>query len=212
MSASLRFSDIQARARTAAAAALTTSPAEAARAACAEADAFLAETVTALGIEAKVAALGCRAGCSTCCHQVVGVTSAELDLVMEAIAALPDATRAAVARRAQDAAARGKHLSQGEWWQAKLPCPLLAEDGLCLVHASRPLACRAFNSADAEICRRSFDGDASAGPVPVLAAQHGIYGHAQAGLAQALAAAAPPKGWVLAIGLAERLGVPQDGA
>ena len=60
----------------------------------------------------------------------------------------------------------------------------MEDDGLCGVHADRPLACRAFNSADADLCRRSYLGEKLR--APVLAAQHGIWAHAQAGLIQAL--------------------------
>lgn len=186
----MKYSDVQRRSSQAATAALagTGRPADAARAAIAEAEACLAEIIAKTpSLADKVARLACGAGCSTCCHQMVGVTLAELALVAEAVAALPAGQQDSIAVRARAVAEQGQGMSQGEWWQARLRCPLLDDDGLCAVHAARPLPCRALTSADAAICRRAFAGERL--NVPALAAQHGIMGHAQAGLAQALAQA-----------------------
>ena len=182
-----RYSDVQTGARQAATAALNAGAplAEAARAAVAAAEAFLPTVIEAVGLHQQFAAIQCGPGCYQCCHQMVGVTAAELELVRTAIDALPapvgDRTRARIA----DIAQRGRALDQAGWWQAKLRCPLLDEDGRCQVHAARPLPCRAMNSASAETCRRSFAGERL--QIPILAAQHRIYGHAQLGLAEALA-------------------------
>jgi Fe-S-cluster containining protein len=161
-------------------------PAAAARAAIAAADAFLTKIVAVVGLQPQLDTIQCGAGCFTCCHQMVGVTMAELALVKDAIAALPEPDRNALLTRGIQAARRAQGLTQAQWWAAKLRCPLLDDGGRCQVHAARPLPCRAMNSANAEICRRSFDGERL--QIPILAAQHRIYGHAQAGLAQALAA------------------------
>lgn len=199
---SLSYSDIQVRARQAAAAALSQGPAAAARAAIAQAEAFLAQAVRVVGLASQMANLQCGAGCFTCCHQMVGVTVAELDLLRQAIAALPQPEREALNARIADIAAQGKNLNQGEWWAAKLRCPLLDEAGRCQVHAARPLPCRAMNSADSSVCRRSYEGETV--NIPVLAAQHRIYGHAQLGLAEALAQAGlSPQPVVLGVALGE---------
>lgn len=183
-----RYSDGETAARTAADASLKAGlgPAAAAQAAIDAATAFQARIVAAIGLEPQIASIQCGAGCSSCCHQMVGVTVAELALVKDAIAALPEPERQHIAARSADVARRAQGLTQAQWWAAKLRCPLLDEAGRCLVHTARPLPCRAMNSASAEICRRSFDGEAL--QIPILAAQHRIHGHAQAGLAQALAA------------------------
>lgn len=188
MSQPLRYSDIQVRARDAAAAILNGGgdPAQAARAAIDAAEAFLAIAVDAIGLQPQMDSIQCGPGCYQCCHQMVGITIAELDLVRSAVDALPESVCAETRARIRDVAERGKNLDQGGWWQARLRCPLLDEAGRCLVHAARPLPCRAMNSTDSGVCRRSFDGERL--QVPVLAAQHKIYGHAQMGLAEALAA------------------------
>lgn len=156
----------------------------AARAAIAAGDAFFDNVRRALNLDEQVKRQACAAGCAWCCHQIVAVSAAELELVAEAIAAKPPEARAAIAARAMDAAAKGAGLDQRQWWAARIRCPLLEDDGLCGIHASRPLPCRAHNSADANACRRSFEGEAVR--TPVLAAQQGIWAHAQMGLMEAL--------------------------
>lgn len=184
----LRYSDIQAQARDIATAALKRgdSPAQAARAVIDAAEAFLAHVIEAIGLQPQMAAIQCGAGCYTCCHQMVGVTAAELELVRDAVAALPEPLREQTQARIRDLAQRGRDLDQAGWWQARLRCALLDEEGRCLVHAARPLPCRAMNSSNAETCRRAFDGERL--QVPVLTAQHKIYGHAQIGLMEAVVA------------------------
>jgi hypothetical protein len=202
----MRFSDAALAAQAAAATALSGGgPASAAAAAAADAaDAFFATVRTALGLDDVLARLACTAGCAWCCHQVVGVTAAELARVAEAVAALPVPVRDRVKAASADIANRGAGLDQRGWWAARLRCPLLGEDGLCLVHAARPLPCRAYNSGDADICRRSLAGEPV--QVPVLSAQHGVYGHAQAGLVRALAEVGRDSGLVnLGLALAAAL-------
>jgi Fe-S-cluster containining protein len=154
------------------------------RAVIAATDLFFDQVRIALNLDAMLDRMACKAGCSWCCHQVVGVTTAELALLAQTIAALPDERQARIKSRARDAMARGRGLDQGQWWAAQIRCPLLEDDGLCGVHTDRPLACRAFNSADADLCRRSYEGEQLR--APVLAAQHGVWAHAQMGLIQAL--------------------------
>ncbi len=164
--------------------------AEATRAAIAATDMFFDKARRVLNLDPLLKQQACAAGCSWCCHQIVAISAAELDLVAEAIAAKPPEARAAIAARARDAATKGAGLDQRQWWAARIRCPLLEDDGLCGVHEARPLPCRAHNSADAGACRRSFEGE----PVrtPVLAAQQGIWAHAQAGLGEALVQAKRP--------------------
>ncbi len=184
--AGLGYSDARRQSASAAAEALSRgqSPADAARAAIAATDTFFDKVRQALNLDVQLKQQACSAGCSWCCHQIVAVTAAELDLVAEAVAAKPPEARAAIATRAREAAAKGAGLDQRQWWAARIRCPLLEDDGLCAIHAARPLPCRAHNSADADACRRSLEGEAVR--TPVLAAQQGIWANAQAGLTEAL--------------------------
>ncbi|HLO76794.1 MAG TPA: YkgJ family cysteine cluster protein [Magnetospirillum sp.] len=182
-----RYSDIQAKAKAVAVDALKRGkgPAAAARAAIDAAEAFLAHVIKTIGLQPQMAAIQCGAGCYHCCHQMVGITSAELALLRAAVDALPEPARTETRARIADIAERGKGLDQAGWWGARLRCALLDDAGRCLVHGARPLPCRAMNSSSAETCRRSYAGETL--QIPILAAQHRIHGHAQMGLAQALA-------------------------
>jgi hypothetical protein len=171
--APLTFGDIHEQAHQAAATALAKGLIPAARAAIATADRILAEVSRDPAAAAALAGAACKAGCSWCCHQVVGITAAEEELVLEAVKKLPAAARGRV---------RTRH--------AAAECPLL-DDGLCAIHVDRPLPCRAVLSADAGACRSWHDGDEGA-RIPLVAVQRGVYSHAQAGLAQALGEAGMP--------------------
>ncbi|MBI5164905.1 MAG: hypothetical protein HY985_13500 [Magnetospirillum sp.] len=187
----LRFADVEDAARSAAAAALAQGPMAAATAAIAAADRLMAEVAAEPGLAEALAGAACRAGCGWCCHQVVGITVAEEEMIVKAVIALPAETRCRIATRQRAAEARLAKLPVAEWQSARVPCPLL-EDGACVLHDARPLPCRAVLSADAAICRRWYEGEDVR--IPQIAAQRGVYSHAQAGLAQALAAAGIPPG------------------
>lgn len=184
--AGLGYSDARRRAAQAATGALAQGKgmAGATRAAIAATDTFFDQVRRALNLDEQLKGQACTAGCAWCCHQIVAISAAELDMVAEAIAAKPPEARAAIAARARDAAAKGAGLDQRQWWAARIRCPLLEDDGLCGIHAARPFPCRAHNSADADACRRSYQGEAVR--TPVLAAQQGVWAHAQAGLLEAL--------------------------
>lgn len=206
MSSALTYSEIRRRtARTASEVlARGEAPPGAVRAAFAEGNSCL-ELVRAMpGMAERLDGLACGAGCSWCCRQVVGVSEAELTVVLDAVASLPAKARKAVAAAATKAAKKGKGLDQRQWWAAGILCPLLDEAGLCRVHAARPLPCRAHNSADAGACRRAAEGEAV--PTPVLAAQQGVWANAQLGLLDALAGAGLPTEMLnLALAVNQRL-------
>jgi hypothetical protein len=194
--AALTFSQTQAKAREASARRLNDRDLiGAARAAIATAESTLEEAARTAGLAALLKSLACGRGCTFCCHQMVGITEAELALVKQAVAALPTADQAEIAATATALRAKAQGLNPTGWWKAQLPCPLLAADGGCRIHTDRPLPCRAMNSADVAVCRQSFDGHTVR--IPMLAAQHGIFGHAQAGLLQALVAAGRPNGMIV---------------
>ena len=191
--ASLRAADIESAAARAAAKELAdgTGPAAAARAAIAVADRVMAGLALNPESGEVVAGAVCAPGCGWCCHQVVGVTVAEEEMVEQAVSALDAEARDRLARRTREAEARLSRLPMEQWQGARVPCPAL-EDARCVIHASRPLPCRAVLSTDAEICRRWLEGDDV--KIPLLAVPRRVYSLAQAGLAQALAAHGIPPG------------------
>lgn len=184
---------VEAAARDAAAAVLDESGdfAAAARAAITVAETVMADAARQPAIAAALSGAACRAGCGDCCHQVVGITPAEEALLEEAVAALDPARRARLRHRAAEAGRRLSALPVGAWQAERVPCPLL-EDQACVAHGGRPLPCRAVLSADAAACRRWLAGEQSG--IPVVAVQRRVFGLAQAGLAQALAARGVPPG------------------
>ncbi|MFT3766014.1 MAG: YkgJ family cysteine cluster protein [Minicystis sp.] len=70
----------------------------------------------------------CHAGCDDCCRRRFSVTAIEAEVIAEALAALPEARREALADRA-----RGGDPGV---------CPALDEGGRCAVYEARPLICR----------------------------------------------------------------------
>lgn len=102
------------------------------------------------------AAVACRAGCDTCCHERVATQAHEVLIVatfiqrhfspaeLEAVIARAAVHRAAFAARDPAATA-----------PPRTPCVLLRA-GECSVYAARPEACRAHHSHDAEACRTNL--------------------------------------------------------
>jgi Fe-S-cluster containining protein len=78
----------------------------------------------------------CSAGCSSCCHAWLTVSTVEAEELVLALAALPTGERAAVRARGVAELARE---AAGE---SPERCALLDDDGRCQVYAGRPLVCR----------------------------------------------------------------------
>ncbi|MBB6255294.1 YkgJ family cysteine cluster protein [Nitrospirillum iridis] len=121
--------------------------------------------------DGTIAPVACRLGCHHCCTQQVSLTLGEIALVAGHLAAQDDETRRrlAAAIRAALPRAAGRTLSQRKL--DRMPCPLLGGDGACGLYAARPLACRAYLSADLDACRADAEApDAGvAVPQPVAA-------------------------------------------
>ena len=102
----------------------------------------------------------CARGCNACCHGPFDVSPADAALIAEGVAALPEPQRAAIRARAEAQLRRYSQLVPS--WRAPFevdaldeaafdalteklasaPCPALAEDGGCAIHAHRPATCR----------------------------------------------------------------------
>lgn len=102
----------------------------------------------------------CRAGCTACCDGPFDISIADVLLVREAVAALPEHLRAPMVARARAQVAQMTALEPG-WtapWDirtigdarfdrisdalADLPCPALDDTGACLIYHARPMICR----------------------------------------------------------------------
>jgi hypothetical protein len=101
--------------------------------------------------------VSCKAGCSWCCHQVVGTTGAEaLHIAAFLRNSLTADALAATRHRIVRADDRSRGLDRKQRAELRMSCPLL-EDDRCMVHAQRPLACRGEHSFDATECRSVYE-------------------------------------------------------
>jgi hypothetical protein len=76
-------------------------------------------------------------------------------------------------------------MTRAERARAGIPCPLLAEDGACSVHAVRPLLCRGWTSLDAGACERHFADPDRAPVAPAFAVGYELASAVLAGLGRA---------------------------
>jgi Fe-S-cluster containining protein len=102
----------------------------------------------------------CRLGCDACCHGPFDISVADVELVVEAVAALPEDARLIVRREAERQAAAmvaleptwGLPFEVAQIGEARfdrvsdaladLPCPLLDQRGGCRIYPRRPMICR----------------------------------------------------------------------
>jgi len=122
------------------------------------------DTWTASAHHAHPGVIPCRQGCTACCHGPFDISAADALLLLETVAELPPARRAALLARAEAAAARQQGMAPDwatpfdvrELGEARFdevcealatdPCPCL-EDGACVVYAGRPAVCRMMGLA-----------------------------------------------------------------
>jgi Fe-S-cluster containining protein len=110
----------------------------------------------------RKADITCSAGCSSCCHAWLTVSSVEAHELSLALAQLPAGERAAVHRRGE------RELGREAKGEAPPRCAMLADDGRCAVYAARPLVCRTQGHAlrypsgvipVATVTRKTTNGD-----------------------------------------------------
>lgn len=110
--------------------------------------------------------LACRKGCDHCCHQVVLTEAATvLRIAAHVEETFSRGDRMLLELRLIAYEEAVEKMGQGERARSTLPCPLLA-DGVCTVHAVRPMVCRSFNSYDAEACRAEIFEGGSTSRIP----------------------------------------------
>lgn len=120
------------------------------------------ETVDAWFARCKVGAgelIHCEKGCSACCRGLFDITLLDAYLLQLGFSQLPESSRLQVTAKAQDQLRQLQQKWPGfthpyllnsmpdhVWTEMpegdETPCPLLGEDGSCLVYAWRPLVCR----------------------------------------------------------------------
>lgn len=143
----------------------------------------LADDLTAAAVEAARAEgreISCRAGCSACCRQLIGISAIEAQGFADLVASMPIERRARIAGRFREALRRlegaglldpaappgdrtlrglepgrdpesGRAVSR-KYMSLRIACPFL-EDESCGIYEDRPLMCREYNvSSPAELC------------------------------------------------------------
>jgi Fe-S-cluster containining protein len=105
------------------------------------------------------ASLACKRGCAHCCHRPVGTSA---PTVLRIAAALREALSEPEFARVLARVVALDDKTHGAAWtpteRPPFPCAFLV-DGACSIYTLRPFVCRAWNSADAEACRRALGQD-----------------------------------------------------
>jgi Fe-S-cluster containining protein len=123
--------------------------------------AALARGVTESAAAAEAVCTGrpmaCAAGCPHCCVLNVAILLPEGMIMAEWLRdRLPAPELAAVRERLALHRSWTRYMDDEERILKHAVCPMLDQEGLCIVHPVRPLACRAVTSLDSAICREAF--------------------------------------------------------
>ncbi len=115
----------------------------------------------------------CRQGCTGCCRGLFDITLLDAWLLRQAFGRLPEALRLSVRGKAEARLLELRRAWPGltapfllnampdaEWTEMPeddpTPCPLLGDDGLCLVYAARPMTCRLHGLPNIDLSGESF--------------------------------------------------------
>ncbi|MBM3545485.1 MAG: hypothetical protein FJX54_00925 [Alphaproteobacteria bacterium] len=108
----------------------------------------------------------CKKGCAHCCHQTVltdGATALRITTYVREN--FSPADRMLLDMRLIAYEEKVEKMTRSQRSLSRIPCPLLV-DNVCSVHPVRPLICRAFNSYDAESCKKQIHGGGSTTEIP----------------------------------------------
>jgi len=126
-------------------------------------------------LQAGGSSLSCRGGCSACCRALFDITLLDAWLLKQAFADLPGDVRSLVLSRCRPRLSELRQrwpelkppyllnaLPEEEWTSMAeddlSPCPLLDENGYCLVYAARPMTCRLHGLPNIDAAGEDFDG------------------------------------------------------
>ena len=126
-------------------------------------------------LEAGGEMLACRAGCGSCCRGLFDITLLDAFLLKRAFAELPETIRETILGKCrlrlnqllQRWPGLGppfllNRLPEQEWTEMpeddETPCPLLGEQGVCLIYSDRPLICRLHGLPNIDCSGEDFEG------------------------------------------------------
>jgi Fe-S-cluster containining protein len=118
----------------------------------------------------------CRPGCSGCCRGLFDISLMDAALLRRGFELLPETVRIPVLAKARERLKELQerwpgfgppyllnHLPDEEWTEMPeedaTPCPLLGEDGRCLVYAWRPMTCRLHGLPNIDLSGESFSDE-----------------------------------------------------
>lgn len=111
---------------------------------------YLHENFEAASRRAPRRDIACAKGCAHCCHVWVSVRAPEVLFLLPVLRAKGRSLSI------DESLARTAALDVEARRQVAAACPMLGDDSLCQIYATRPLACRAAVSADADACERAY--------------------------------------------------------
>ncbi len=106
----------------------------------------------------EITEIACRKGCAHCCYNLVTASAPELSFLADHIQSLPAEMSSKLQENIRLSAEKVQGLTAAERISVSVPCPLLGDEGACLVYEHRPLSCRAFVSFDVEACIAEIAG------------------------------------------------------
>ncbi|HEX4067539.1 MAG TPA: YkgJ family cysteine cluster protein [Acidobacteriaceae bacterium] len=135
--------------------------------------------------------VACKAGCSWCCYQTVGVTAPEAIRIARHLRAMKDAgAREAMLEklRSVNEAARGTTAEARD--KLQMPCAFLI-DGRCGIYPVRPLACVEYTSFDVEDCVKDYHSGYATTTARCDRARSLVYKAVRTGMEDGLSGALP---------------------
>ena len=126
-------------------------------------------------LEAGDESLACRSGCSHCCKALFDISLLDAWILQEEFARLPVSVQEQVRERCRPRLSELNQLwpqlaspyilnalPEEEWMDTpeddQQPCPLLDQEGRCMVYASRPMICRLHGLPHIDISGEDFSG------------------------------------------------------
>jgi Fe-S-cluster containining protein len=129
--------------------------------------------------------VSCRAGCGTCCRQMVAISPPEAFYLMDMLDSLEPASRVGVMQRIEHIVSeleRQQMIDElmnpeysddailpiaRKYFLLGMPCPFLVDES-CSIHPHRPVVCREYNvTSRAELCVDPVVNDITKVPMPI---------------------------------------------
>ena len=146
----------------------------------------------------------CKPGCADCCHAVFDISFIEAAYLARFLKSHED-IRQSQQQRGQSAAVAFEKLlkEDADLAKARIRCPLLGEDNLCLGHNVRPINCRTYGTptvidGKAHVCGVSeFDNKKSYPTIDLEPLQKSLYNYSVELVGEEFGRRRYPIAWVL---------------